>query len=79
MKVPLRQDADARDRSGEGDAGGRGELPDFPFLAELPDRGPGADVVGRTAGLRRALEEEYHIGDHRLDPGAAARPDDNYS
>jgi len=28
-----------------------GELPDFPFLPELPDRGPGADVVGRTAGL----------------------------
>jgi hypothetical protein len=28
-----------------------GELPEFPFLPELPDRGPGADVVGRTAGL----------------------------
>src|ERR1700677_267761 len=28
-----------------------GELPDFPSLPELPDRGPGADVVGRTAGL----------------------------
>jgi hypothetical protein len=28
-----------------------GELPDFPYLAELPDRGPGADLVGRTAGL----------------------------
>ena len=28
-----------------------GELPDFPFQPELPDRGPGADVVGRTAGL----------------------------
>jgi Cobalamin-independent synthase, Catalytic domain len=28
-----------------------GDLPDFPFLPELPDRGPGADVVGRTAGL----------------------------
>src|ERR1700722_20164013 len=28
-----------------------GELPHFPFLPELPDRGPGADVVGRTAGL----------------------------
>jgi hypothetical protein len=28
-----------------------GELPDFPFLPELPGRGPGADLIGRTAGL----------------------------
>jgi methionine synthase II (cobalamin-independent) len=28
-----------------------GELPDLPFLPELPDRGPGADLVGRTAAL----------------------------
>jgi hypothetical protein len=28
-----------------------GELPDLPYLAELPDRGPGADIIGRTAGL----------------------------
>jgi Cobalamin-independent synthase, Catalytic domain len=28
-----------------------GELPDFPHLPELPDRGPGADIVGRTAVL----------------------------
>jgi hypothetical protein len=28
-----------------------GELPDFPYLPELPDRGPGADVTGRTAAL----------------------------
>jgi methionine synthase II (cobalamin-independent) len=28
-----------------------GELPDLPFLPELPDRGPGADMVGRTAAL----------------------------
>jgi methionine synthase II (cobalamin-independent) len=27
------------------------ELPDLPFLAELPDRGPGADLIGRTAAL----------------------------
>lgn len=27
------------------------ELPDFPHLAELPARGPGADMIGRTAGL----------------------------
>jgi methionine synthase II (cobalamin-independent) len=28
-----------------------GELPDLPHLPELPARGPGADVIGRTAGL----------------------------
>jgi hypothetical protein len=28
-----------------------GDLPDFPFLPELPDRGPGADLTGRTAAL----------------------------
>lgn len=28
-----------------------GELPDLPYLAELPDRGVGADMVGRTLGL----------------------------
>jgi methionine synthase II (cobalamin-independent) len=28
-----------------------GELPDFPYLAELPDRGPGADLTGRAAAL----------------------------
>ena len=28
-----------------------GELPDFPFLPELPGRGPGADLAGRTASL----------------------------
>jgi methionine synthase II (cobalamin-independent) len=28
-----------------------GELPDFPHLPELPGRGAGADLIGRTAGL----------------------------
>jgi methionine synthase II (cobalamin-independent) len=28
-----------------------GELPHLPFLAELPGRGPGADLIGRTAAL----------------------------
>jgi hypothetical protein len=28
-----------------------GELPDLPHLAELPDRGPGAGLTGRTAAL----------------------------
>ncbi|MFE9041528.1 methionine synthase [Streptomyces sp. NPDC007818] len=28
-----------------------GSFEDFPFLAELPARGPGADMIGRTLGL----------------------------
>ena len=28
-----------------------GELPDLPFLSELPGRGPGADLTGRAAAL----------------------------
>jgi methionine synthase II (cobalamin-independent) len=28
-----------------------GELPDLPYLPELPGRGPGADLTGRTAAL----------------------------
>ncbi|HET7013690.1 MAG TPA: methionine synthase, partial [Streptosporangiaceae bacterium] len=28
-----------------------GELPELPHLPELPGRGPGADMIGRTAGL----------------------------
>ena len=28
-----------------------GELPGFPYLPELPERGPGADLTGRTAAL----------------------------
>jgi methionine synthase II (cobalamin-independent) len=28
-----------------------GELPELPYLPELPGRGPGADLVGRTAAL----------------------------
>jgi len=35
-----------------------GELPDFPYLPELPDRGPGADLTGRTAGLLVDLPAE---------------------
>lgn len=35
-----------------------GELPDFPYLAELPDRGPGADLTGRTAALLVAMPAE---------------------
>jgi hypothetical protein len=35
-----------------------GELPDLPHLAELPDRGPGADLTGRTAALLIELPVE---------------------
>jgi methionine synthase II (cobalamin-independent) len=35
-----------------------GELPDLPFLAELPGRGPGADITGRTAALLVELPVE---------------------
>ena len=35
-----------------------GELPGFPHLPELPDRGPGADLTGRTAGLLTDIPAE---------------------
>jgi Cobalamin-independent synthase, Catalytic domain len=35
-----------------------GELPDLPHLAELPGRGPGADVTGRAAALLVELPVE---------------------
>ena len=35
-----------------------GELPDLPHLAELPARGPGADLTGRTAALLVGLSVE---------------------
>jgi len=35
-----------------------GELPDLPHLPELPDRGPGADLTGRTAALLIELSAE---------------------
>ncbi len=35
-----------------------GELPGLPFLAELPGRGPGADLTGRTAAMLVELAAE---------------------
>jgi hypothetical protein len=35
-----------------------GELPELPHLPELPDRGPGADLTGRTAALLIELPVE---------------------
>jgi hypothetical protein len=47
-----------------------GELPDLPFLPELPARGPGAEIIGRTAGLLVDLPVETYAGRWRI----AARP-----
>jgi methionine synthase II (cobalamin-independent) len=45
-----------------------GELPDFPHLAELPERGAGADLVGRTAGLLVDLYVDLTPAGWRLVP-----------
>ena len=43
-----------------------GELPDLPHLPELPARGPGADVIGRTAGLLVDLHVDLQPAGWRL-------------
>src|SRR6202522_3243083 len=43
-----------------------GELPDFPYLPELPDRGPGADLTGRTAALLVDMPVEVTLRGWRL-------------
>ncbi|WP_328873998.1 methionine synthase [Streptomyces sp. NBC_00287] len=45
-----------------------GSVEDFPYLAELPARGPGADMIGRTAGMlvelyARVEPSGWRIGD----------------
>ncbi|HEX6497742.1 MAG TPA: methionine synthase [Micromonosporaceae bacterium] len=47
-----------------------GELPDLPHLPELPARGPGADLIGRGAGLLVELPVELYAGRWRI----AGRP-----
>lgn len=47
-----------------------GELPDLPYLPELPGRGPGADLIGRTAALLVDLPVETTAKGWRL----AGRP-----
>jgi len=42
------------------------ELPDFPFLPELPARGPGADLIGRTAALLVDIPVETTTGGWRI-------------
>ncbi|WP_217162365.1 methionine synthase [Streptomyces sp. AC512_CC834] len=46
-----------------------GTFEDFPFLPELPARGPGADMIGRTAGMlvelyARVEPSGWRLGDH---------------
>jgi methionine synthase II (cobalamin-independent) len=43
-----------------------GELPDLPYLPELPDRGPGADMVGRTTGLLVEMPVELYAAQWRI-------------
>lgn len=43
-----------------------GELPDLPHLAELPDRGPGADLTGRAAALLIELPVDMTTGRWRF-------------
>lgn len=43
-----------------------GELPDLPFLAELPGRGPGAQMVGRAAALLMDMPVEIVPSGWRL-------------
>lgn len=47
-----------------------GELPELPYLPELPARGPGADMIGRTAALLPGLPVETTPAGWRL----TARP-----
>src|SRR5712691_1625004 len=44
------------------------ELPDFPHLPELPARGPGADMIGRTAALLIDIPLETTPRGWRLSP-----------
>jgi methionine synthase II (cobalamin-independent) len=52
-----------------------GELPELPYLPELPARGPGADMIGRSAGLLRDLPVELYAARWRVAsrPGGDAR------
>lgn len=43
-----------------------GELPDFPHLPELPARGPGAEMIGRSAGLLVELPVELYAARWRI-------------
>lgn len=48
-----------------------GELPELPFLAELPDRGVGADPVGRAVGILVDIYAEVVPSGWRITSGAS--------
>lgn len=52
-----------------------GELPDLAYLPELPARGPGAEMIGWSAGLLVDLPVELYVGQWRVasTPGQDAR------
>ncbi|GIF18701.1 hypothetical protein BJ973_008340 [Actinoplanes tereljensis] len=45
-----------------------GELPDLAHLPELPARGPGADMIGRTAGFLVDLPVQVYAGRWQMAP-----------
>lgn len=45
-----------------------GELPQLPHVPELPERGVGADAIGRTAALLVDLHVDVHAGRWRVVP-----------
>jgi hypothetical protein len=49
-----------------------GEVPDLPYLPELPDRGPGADIIGRTAGFLVDLPVQLYAGHWQVAPRPGA-------
>ncbi|GIH04587.1 hypothetical protein Rhe02_26540 [Rhizocola hellebori] len=49
-----------------------GELPDFPYLPELPGRGPGADMIGRGSAFLVDLPVELYVGRWRVAAHAGA-------
>jgi hypothetical protein len=52
-----------------------GELPNLPYLPELPARGPGADIIGRGAGFLVDIPVELYAGRWQVArrPGADLR------
>ncbi|MFI5490931.1 methionine synthase [Actinoplanes sp. NPDC051859] len=47
-----------------------GELPELPHLAELPGRGPGADLIGRGTGFLVELPVQLYAGRWQIAPRA---------
>lgn len=45
-----------------------GELPSLPHLPELPGRGPGADMIGRSAGFLTSMPVDLYAGRWRMAP-----------